>query len=96
MNQRERFEAWARTQLWGDPHSMSETREYHCGWQAWQAAEAAAIERCAAEIDCACVQRVEVLAALEHGGRKPAQRECTNGATCCAIMAADLRLMKED
>jgi hypothetical protein len=48
-------------------------------------------EACAAEVDCRCAARRDVLAAMERGGTPRPDRLCPIGAYCYATMAQNLR-----
>jgi hypothetical protein len=55
------------------------------------AAAEAMREACAAEMDCGCAARPDVLARLAEAGRKRASYLCPHGDVCCALASVDLR-----
>lgn len=56
-------------------------------------AEAVARERgrLAADVDCGCAARQDVLARLAEAGERSARNLCTHGDVCCALQAAAIR-----
>jgi hypothetical protein len=48
-------------------------------------------EACAAEVDCRCSARADVLAAMERGGTPRPDWLCPIGSNCYATMAQNLR-----
>jgi hypothetical protein len=48
-------------------------------------------EACAAEVDCRCSARADVLAAMARGGMPRPEWLCPLGGNCHAMMAAELR-----
>jgi hypothetical protein len=55
------------------------------------AAAEAMRETCAAEMDCGCAARPDVLARLAESGRKRASYLCPHGDVCCALASVDLQ-----
>jgi hypothetical protein len=58
---------------------------------AYRAGAEAMREACAAEVDCGCAARKDVLAAMERGGTPRPEWLCPIGGNCYATMAQTLR-----
>jgi hypothetical protein len=58
---------------------------------AYRAGAEAMREACAAEVDCGCAERKDVLAAMERGGTPRPEWLCPSGGNCHATMAQTLR-----
>lgn len=58
-------------------------------------ARAKALEEAAAEVDCGCAARQDVLARLATDGHKRSSYLCPHGDACCALAAAAIRALKE-
>jgi hypothetical protein len=48
-------------------------------------------EACAADVDCGCAARPDVLARLAEAGERKARNLCSHGDVCCALQAAAIR-----
>jgi hypothetical protein len=66
------------------PAAAREEAAYRAGAEAMR-------EACAAEVDCRCSARADVLAAMERGGTPRPDWLCPIGGHCYATMAANLR-----
>ena len=55
------------------------------------AARAEEREACAADVDCGCAARPDVLARLADAGERKARNLCPHGDVCCALQAAAIR-----